>query len=344
LLISHLDLGGAERVFCLLANELSNHARIHFLTQRQGEMDNCLAPRICRQKLAASTRRQALYRLYCHLKAERPKALLCTLWSPIAIGILAGRLAGVPVVIRPASVCPRPKGISGVVWGWLFRRAARVIALNQVLARQMLAFGVAPERIDVIANPLDLSAMDEVADRPPLDRPYLLTAARLSPEKDLLTMIGAFALLVERGYAGQLVILGEGPERSVLEGEVARLGLGGRITLPGARRPAWNWMRHCQLYLSTSRREGMPNSVIEALSLGKTVVGTDCLGGQGELLGHGRWGYLAPMGDARAFADRVQQALEAPLEAALLREHIRARHDLKTVARQYLESLQRAAG
>ncbi len=343
MLISSLELGGAERVFLMLANELSKHTRVHLVTQRAVELKHLLAPQVRHHNLEASTRRQALYRLWRHLKKERPRALLCTLWSPIAMGVIAGRLAGVPVAIRPATVCPRPRGVAGFCWGWLFRRASRVIALNLELARQMMAHGVGQEAIDIIPNPLDLEAMDGVNAPPPLEGPYLLTAARLSREKDLVTMIGAFALLVERGYVGRLVVLGEGPERPRLEAEVERLGLTERILLPGARHPAWNWTRHCELYLSTSLREGMPNAVLEALCLGKTVVATDCPGGQAELLDYGRWGYLAPVGDAPRFADQVQRALANPLEAEPMRGLIRERHDLRTVGQRYLDSLRKAS-
>jgi glycosyltransferase involved in cell wall biosynthesis len=95
-----------------------------------------------------------------------------------------------------------------------------------------------------------------------------------------------------------LVILGEGSERGKLEGMVRRMGLEGEVSLLGFVENPFKFMKRAKVFVLSSRFEGFPLVLVEALALGMRVVATDCESGPREILGGGRWGILVSVGDA----------------------------------------------
>ncbi|HNK32908.1 MAG TPA: glycosyltransferase [Plasticicumulans sp.] len=168
--------------------------------------------------------------------------------------------------------------------------------------------------------------------------PVILGVGRLEPQKDFATLLDAFARLIAGGADYRLLILGEGKLRGALEAQVAQLGLGGRVALPGFAVNPYPYMAGARLLVMSSAWEGLGNVLVEALALGTPVVSTDCPNGPAEILEHGRHGRLVPVGDAAALADAIRATLAAPLPAAQLRAAT-ARFTLATAAAQYLDAL-----
>ena len=127
-------------------------------------------------------------------------------------------------------------------------------------------------------------------------------------------LIRAFA---QSGIDGDLVILGEGEEREALIAEGKRLGLAGRLKLPGFLENPYPIIAGARIYASSSNAEGFPNAIAEAMVLGRPVVATDCPSGPAELLqgnsptGRGisttPYGVLVPVEDTSAFAEALKQ-------------------------------------
>ena len=131
---------------------------------------------------------------------------------------------------------------------------------------------------------------------------------RLSPQKDFRTLLHAFARVRDHVPA-RLVILGEGPERETLEALVSELGLEEAVALPGWVGNPYPWMVHAGAYALSSRWEGLPSVLIEALYCGVPIVATDCLSGPREILDDGAHGLLVPVGDVDALARGLVSAL-----------------------------------
>src|SRR5690606_31118847 len=98
------------------------------------------------------------------------------------------------------------------------------------------------------------------------------------------------------------------------------------------------YMARAAVFALTSRWEGMPVVLIEALGLGTPVVATDCPSGPRELLDEGRHGHLVAMGDAEALARALEDALDHPPEPATLRQAAQ-RYTVDNSAREYLRAL-----
>ena len=188
------------------------------------------------------------------------------------------------------------------------------------------------DRIWVIPNPVPTP----VAGPPALEpRPRILAAGRLHREKGFDLLLEAFARTRHDHPEWRLDIAGEGEERAALEAQVARLGLAGACRLLGIRQDLAAQMRACDLFVLSSRSDGFPNVLCEAMALGTAVISFDCPSGPAHIIRHGLDGLLVPpervdglagalgslMGDAalRArLASRAPEVLERFSEPVIL--------------------------
>jgi glycosyltransferase involved in cell wall biosynthesis len=161
------------------------------------------------------------------------------------------------------------------------------------------------ERSIVIRNAVDVSA----AARAGHDRatPRLIAVGRLKAPKDFLTLIHAFAALPEGSF--EALIVGEGPDRPVVEAEIRRLGLDGRVQLLGERSDVPALLADSDVFVLSSRSEGLPVSVLEAMAAELPIVASR-VGGLGELVVDGETGILVRAGDAPALAAAVGRLIE----------------------------------
>lgn len=136
-------------------------------------------------------------------------------------------------------------------------------------------------------------------------RPTLLGLGRLEPRKGFDLLVDAFAAARQRGLEADLVILGEGREREALRARAEGHGIAGHVHLPGHVANPLDWLRAARLYVLSSRIEGLPTTIIEAMTVGTPVVATDCPAGPRELLLDGRVGPLVPMDDPPALAEAI---------------------------------------
>src|SRR5690606_36813144 len=103
----------------------------------------------------------------------------------------------------------------------------------------------------------------------------------------------------------RLVILGEGECRNELEALVKTLGLDDCVSMPGFANNPFQYMRRAQLFVLSSAWEGLPSVLLQAMACGTRVVSTNCKSGPSEILEHGKWGDLVPVGDAEALTDSI---------------------------------------
>lgn len=229
------------------------------------------------------------------------------------------------------------------------RLYAHVTAAHSVsyeLAEQTTrCFGIPPEKSVTIYNPTrsqttqtDISAAHEAL----FDRPVILSAGRLVAQKNHASLIRSFAAsgLAERC---RLLILGEGPLRAELEQQVKQAGLEGAVVLPGHVPDVQPYLARASAYALSSRFEGMPLALLEAMQAGVPVVSYACSCGPAEILDNGRLGHLIKPGDEAGFAQALREIIEkrSPLPS---REAIEAqlnRFAPDLIAAQYVALVER---
>jgi glycosyltransferase involved in cell wall biosynthesis len=211
--------------------------------------------------------------------------------------------------------------------GHFYRWADAITACSDGVADDLAATSGLPRDLittiyNPVVNPALLEKAEEQPDHPWLaqgEPPVILGVGRLRPQKDFETLIRAFAALRRRRPA-RLLILGTGPEQERLESLVRELDLQRDVELAGFRQNATAYMSRAALFALSSAWEGLPTVIIEALACGCPVVSTDCVSGPSEILEGGRYGRLAPVGDAPALAEAMERTLAEPPSAELLRQ------------------------
>jgi glycosyltransferase involved in cell wall biosynthesis len=108
------------------------------------------------------------------------------------------------------------------------------------------------------------------------------------------------------------MILGEGELCTELEHLAARLGIAEDFALPGFVQNPYPYLKRAAVFVLSSRWEGLPTVLVEALALGTPVVSTDCPSGPREILADGKWGRLVPVGDAGKLAEAILETLRQP--------------------------------
>ncbi len=164
----------------------------------------------------------------------------------------------------------------------------------------------------VVHNPLPIDHIRDLADaEPPIDRPYLVSVGRLSPQKDHRTLFAAYReLCTLTESVPDLVIVGDGPLRDELIEYAASLNLTEHVHFVGYAPNPYPWIAQARALVLSSVYEGLGMVLMEAMALETPVVSTDCPSGPAELIGENARGLLAPMGDPQALAHAMLTALE----------------------------------
>lgn len=199
---------------------------------------------------------------------------------------------------------------------WSMPRYERVICVSPDILEQCGRYGVRTDQSRLIDNAIDTdqfrrtTTVDDAKRRLgwPTGRLLLGGVGRLSEEKAFDDLIRVLDDVVKSGLDAGLVIVGEGRERPALERLIQELHLSDRVRMLGFQsdlRPVYEAM---DLFVLSSRREGLPNVVLEAMSLETPVVSTR-VAGVPRLIEHGQNGLLVEIGDRRALGDAIQTAL-----------------------------------
>ena len=150
-------------------------------------------------------------------------------------------------------------------------------------------------------------------------------------------LIKAFAI-VSRSLPARLAILGEGELREELEALVAQLGIEDKVWLPGFVENPFAYMAGSDLVVMSSKGEGLPNVLIQALCTGTPVVSTRCPTGPVDLLENGRFGKLVDVGDADVMAESIEHSLKTEGKDTGRQAHFLEKFDEDVISDQYLSA------
>jgi glycosyltransferase involved in cell wall biosynthesis len=331
LFVPDLSGGGAERVMLSLATELAarGHTVDLVLSAMRGEYLSRVPERVSLVDLKAKSPILSARPLANYLRSRRPAVLLSALSQANVCAVAARKLAGgdtriVISIHNTLSLEARHgKSLKLKLMPGFMRAFApmadTIVAVSEGVAEDFRRMVPVPEeRMRVIYNPVvsdDLlrraaepAGHPWFADGAP---PVVLAAGRLTRQKDFPMLIRAFSR-VRKERAARLMILGQGEDRMYLEALIADLKLGDDVSLPGFVSNPYALMNKAALFALSSRFEGLPTVLIEAMACGCPVVATDCPSGPREILAGGRYGTLTPAGDEKAFAAALLAALEKP--------------------------------
>lgn len=164
--------------------------------------------------------------------------------------------------------------------------------------------------------------------------PLIVAAGRLASWKGYSDLIYAMKELSQRRRT-RLLILGDGPLRSDLESLIEKLDLKDTVKLLGYVENPLGYFMHADIFAHSAHVESLGNVLVEAMMCGCTPVSTDCPTGPREVLGGGKYGYLVPMRDPAAMAAGIEQALDHPIQKALLDEAVRRFEEGAIIARHF---------
>jgi glycosyltransferase involved in cell wall biosynthesis len=225
-------------------------------------------------------------------------------------------------------------------YGLAFAAADRVLTLSDADTRALrTAFPAVADRFATVANPYVTPEMLALAPRPMRGgAPTILAIGRFAAQKRLDLLLRAVARMAN---APRVVLLGDGPDRPMLEGLTHELGLAGRVEMPGFVADVRPWLAQADVLALPSRYEGVPAVVLEAMAANLPVVATDCFAAARELVGAAE-GCAVADADPESFAAALAVALAQPRPTDL--RPIAARYAIDAAVAAHFAELLRLAG
>ncbi len=238
-------------------------------------------------------------------------------------------------------------GLRGAVRPFLLKQAYRnsdgIIAVSQGVADDIAQLlNIPVEQIKVIYNPvvtpdLQLKASEPInhswftADEPPV----ILGAGRLMHQKGYPTLIRAFAQVRKQQHCRLVIIGNETPFKAELEALAQNLGVAEDLSIPGFQENPYAYMSKAAVFVMSSEYEGFGNVLVEAMATGTPVISTDCESGPAEILEHGRYGKLVPVGNESKLAEAILATLANPIGSQTLQQRAQD-FTTEAIAQDYL--------
>jgi L-malate glycosyltransferase len=238
-----------------------------------------------------------------------------------AVTCLLGGLLGKPVVVKFSGSWELEQGLLAPGGGpltslgrrWL-RRATAVQALSTRMAAELERRGFPPDRIVVLPNAVDTSRFRVRASLRTPGTPFTAVfIGRLVPEKDLGTLLDAWAQSFPGRSDVRLLVVGGGPLESALRAQAQRLGIAAQVEFLGHRDRVEEVLSQADVGVLPSRIEGLSNTLLELMACGVPVLATRVSGSE-DFVKPGRNGWLVPVSDAAALATALREAEGLPAQ------------------------------
>jgi glycosyltransferase involved in cell wall biosynthesis len=338
-----LRVGGAEVLAARLARQLREIYRFRFVCLDElGEIGEQLEEEGFTVKVVhrrPGVDWHSMFELARILRREQVALLHAHQYTPFFYALMA-RLLGrqVPVLFtehgRHFPDYPRRKRV--LANRLLLRRCDRVVGVGESVGQALIANeGLPPHRVEIIHNGIDCHAFasrgtDRRALRDELGVAagdlVLVQVARLDYLKDHATAIRTMERVIARIPTAKLFLIGDGPERGTLEQLIRQRKLTDCVRLLGSRNDVARLLSTADLFLLTSISEGIPLTVLEAMSAGLPIISTR-VGGIAEVVSDGVTGFLAAAGDDLTLSEHVLRLGADPALRSHMGDqgHLRAR-------------------
>lgn len=316
--IGSLEGGGGQRVVCLLANswaEAGHNVVIYHNDHINKTFPFSMHPAVQLKRLPialpARNRFVARVRFFRDIMVVRRTLLqaghhvfLPFLPQPNVMGILACLGTGIPVVIT--ELCHPDYDVLGGYWKLLRRltypfAAGFVVQTTDIRNWFQDKAGLTPT---VIPNPVPVPEYHKVSMRTGCPK-IILAASRLVYQKNIPSLVLAFSKLADKHPDWNLHIYGKGEEKPLLERIIAEHQLAGRVSLLGWTSELTKKLSEAELFVLSSRFEGMPMALAEAMAMGVACISTDCPSGPADYIDSGSNGLLVPVEDVEVLANAM---------------------------------------
>lgn len=345
--------GGAERVALTLLGGLdpARFTASLLVLDGQGPLAHLAPEHVPITDMATSRLRNALPALIGAVRRDQPDFVFSTL-GYVNLALLAVRLllprksrilvreANMPSLSLPATSHPT---LFRAAYRLLYPQADAVICTSDRMADEMIQdFSVSPDRLFQLPNPVNEIALRHAATpiiRAPGEGLRLVAAGRLTHQKGFDRLIDWMAALPPRTH---LTLLGDGPDRTKLEGQAQRLGVADRVHFAGFCDNPWRHYAGADAFVLASRWEGLPNAVLEALACGTPVFATPESGGISEIAAATDTGAVTIVPAGEAFIAALAAVLPKPPAQSEPRLSILPdRHQASTVVQDFQNILAR---
>ena len=328
LVISALTCGGAQRVMANMANYWAEKGWSPTLITLSGasvERFYDLSSAVDYRPLGVATdsanlpaavwnNLRRILVLRRTIRNSRPDVVISFMETTNVITLLSTRGLGVPVIVSEHTD-PALYSISGnweALRHWTYPTADRLTFVTRKAA-DYFPSSLQP-KIRVMTNPVLIPQEGTAAAGPSLARPAVIAVGRLAPEKGFDLLLEAFARLKDHFPDWRLTILGEGPMRQQLEDLSDCLGLAGRLDLPGAVQDPYSFLRQADLFVLSSRFEGFPCALCEAMACGLAVMATEAGGGTREIVRERVDGVIVPTENVEALTEAMTRLMSDDAE------------------------------
>jgi glycosyltransferase involved in cell wall biosynthesis len=240
---------------------------------------------------------------------------------PMMLAAWLGNYKGITVVSERNILFPPKKSkakrqLMILIKAFLYKKATWVTAVSKGVAKECeTMLGVNATQIKVVNNPIVNEALLKGA-REKVAHPFfsqyrqvILAVGRFEPQKDYDTLLNAFNKVAEVNDDIGLFILGKGPLENYYRTMVSTMQLTDKVCFAGFDKNPFKYMTASVVYVLSSRHEGMPGVLVQALACGTACVSTDCATGPNELIREGENGNLVQVGDSAMMADRILSLL-----------------------------------
>jgi glycosyltransferase involved in cell wall biosynthesis len=323
LFLPDLGGGGAQRTIINLVNTFSagEHDTLLCVASGEGPARAWIANTVRLRNLHCKHVRGSLFPLTALIRKECPDVVLASMIDANIVAWAASRLAGRkrPHLIVRETNSQRARDDIGPLRRLLiriaYRGADRVIALSEGVRHELIDdLGLSERAAVTIHNPIDYDTMlAEVLEArriaPPREksRRWIIGVGRLVRQKGFDRLIRAAAQSRFRDF--DLVLIGEGPDRAMLQALADQLGIGGRLIMPGFVARPLAWLAHADLFVLPSRWEGFGHVIAEAMTAGLPVIAFDCPHGPRDIIEDGVTGILVPNDDEKALTIAIDRIL-----------------------------------
>jgi glycosyltransferase involved in cell wall biosynthesis len=245
---------------------------------------------------------------------------------------LFARVAGTKVIIYT----PQCTNIRHMRWFWLYRSIEKIlsyitdkiISVNETDRLRIIQWGIPPSKVITIKNGIDLNLFTESIDVKEMKRkigldekrPVVMQVGRLSDQKNPLKFVEGASLVIREHPDIQFVLVGDGPLKDEVRAYIQELGMNKHVLCLGWQDNAYKLIALADIISLTSRWEGLPYVLLEAMAWSCPVVAT-AVNGCPEIVKHGITGYLVPNNNATSWAKYVIKLLENPELSVEMGQH-----------------------
>lgn len=323
--IPSLAGGGAERVVTTILRNINKDLFDLYiiLVSKEGVYLSQIPSHVKIISLNSNRVRYSFVHLTKALNRYRPDVILSTLeHMNLALLMLRPLLKNKPkILIREAntpskvssSLSPLRRKIRQYLYNTIYNKADVIIAQCEEMKTDMTNYlGLDGNKIKVIYNPLDIKGivMQTEGESPYApNRINFLAVGRLAYQKAFDVLLDAFSIVIDKLPNTYLTILGEGELKTELLDQAKKLGIEKKVAFEGFKDNPYIYYYHADTYVLSSRWEGFPNTLLEALACKTKVVATNCKSGPKEILGDNEYGLLAKVNDPISLAENMIKSI-----------------------------------